>query len=987
VTEADDELRAAWDGGLNEEILEELFALRSAADFRALRAVRPELAAPLVKNQLRELAVAPGYGVGFARLLSLLDATDADVDVVWAEYERGLNEATAAGEELAGEESTVREALDRGDVERVLELTATAIPRAAAAGLGAGVSVLHELRGLALLRRQSAERSADVETAIEELERAEVLAPPGPPLGSVLMHLAFAYSDRLRGDLADNAEVVVELLRLAVVEVAGADVSDLAAMVDTNLAFGLMRRVRGERVDNLREAVDACERALRHRSLERDPVDWAYSQLNLGDALDQLELTRGARGVSDRAKEPYEVVVRAADAIPEKWLVGLGSQGLGRLYLRAAQPAVEDVVDAAESGHEPPEVDVQALSIAREQLERACACLEDAAQQVYRGRALADLAEALTLQEDVAAAIDAGRQALVILRPTNAPRACLAVAGRLGTQLALAGRWDEATAVFRDAVAAADVTFYAQLERASSDEEQRRAGNVYRWAAYAIARTGDAEGAALVLENGRAREIRRRIDSRTEDPRLAGLPENLRDAYVAAAARLGSSPLGEDAAVASRAYAEVVSAIRDVVGYEPFGAGARLEELTAAAEPDWPVVYVNPTPFGTLLVTVRADAGATSVSSAFVDGVTSTEVIARLMVGAAAAPADETGGAVGEPTSYLFGIPGPDDDDYPFGPALDELLPWLGEAIARPLWNLLSEARIAGCTMIVCGPLALAPLHAATWQDGERTCCLLDYLTVRHAPAAMVASACLLRAAATETSPRTLLAVADPTHDLPATGPEVTEISSFFDDGGVACAFAASADRHFLQARAGLATFIHLACHAHAPLFAAGEAFVLLADGPLSVDEIAGLARLDARLVVVSACQSAVSRLDDLPDEAISLGTTMIIAGAACAVASLWPVDDAATAMLMIRLYEEILQNGHSPPTALRRAQLWLRDLSETAEADFLSKHPALAAEFRRRAETRELTGQRSRPGATGDDRPGIYGHPEYWAAFVAVGT
>jgi len=123
VTEADDELRAAWDGGLNEEILEELFALRSAADFRALRAVRPELAAALVKNQLRELAAAPGYGVGFARLLSLLDATDADIDVVWAEYERGLNEATAAGEELAAEESAVREALDRGDVERVLELT------------------------------------------------------------------------------------------------------------------------------------------------------------------------------------------------------------------------------------------------------------------------------------------------------------------------------------------------------------------------------------------------------------------------------------------------------------------------------------------------------------------------------------------------------------------------------------------------------------------------------------------------------------------------------------------------------------------------------------------------------------------------------------------------------------------------------------------------------------------------------------------------
>jgi CHAT domain-containing protein/tetratricopeptide (TPR) repeat protein len=802
------------------------------------------------------------------------------------------------------------------------------------------------------------------------------------------MHLALAYSDRLRGDLADNTEVAVELLRLAVVEVAEADVPDLAAMVDTNLAFALMRRVRGDRADNLREAAGACERALSHRSLERNAVDWAYSQLNLGDALDQLERTQGERGVSDRAKAPYGAVVRAVDAIPEKWLVGLAYQGVGRLYLRAAQPTVEDIVDGAEAGRQrPDEVDAQALIVARDQFERACAYLEDAPQQIYRGRALADLAETSTLQEDLTAAIDAGRQALVILRPTNAPRVCLGVAGRLGTQLAVAGRWEEASAVFRDAVAAADVTFYAQLERASSDEEQRRAGNVYRWAAYAIARTGDAEGAALVLENGRAREIRRRIDSRRDDPRLAGLPENLRNAYVAAAARLGSSPLGEDAAVASRAYAEVVSAIRDVAGYESFGAGASLEELTAAAEPDWPVIYVNPTPFGTLLATVTADDDATSVSSAFVDGVTSTDVIMRLMVGAAGAPPDADG-AVGEPTSYLFGISGPDDDDYEFGPALNDLLPWLGEAIARPVWNLLSEPCIAGCTMIVCGPLALAPLHAATWQDGGRTCCLLDYLTVRYAPAAMVASACLRWAMANESSPRTLVAVANPNHDLPATGPEVAEISSFFGDGSVACAIGASADRQFLQSRAASATFIHFACHAHAPPFAAGDAFVLLADGPLWVNEIAGLAQLEARLVVVSACQSALSRLDDLPDEAISIGTTMIIAGAACVVASLWPVDDAATAMLMIRLYEEIFQNGQSPPTALRRAQLWLRDLGAAAEADFLSKHPALAAEFRRRAETRELPGLRRRPGATAnDDEPGIYRDPEYWAAFVAVGA
>ncbi|MDX6450659.1 MAG: hypothetical protein QOH16_708 [Gaiellaceae bacterium] len=319
MTAADDDVPAERHDGLSERLLQELFALRAAADLRSLLAARPELVGALVRNQLRELAAAPAYSPGFERLLSLLTDADTDIDAAWAEYERLMNDATAVGDKLADVETAVREALDGGDIDGVLELTASAIPRPAAAGLGVGVSMLRELRGLAFLRRQSSDRIAEVENGITELERARVLAPPGATLASVLMHLAFAYSERLRGDRADNAEAAVEMLSLSVLEVADADAPDLAAMVDTNFAFALMHRARGDRVENLREAVGACERALTHRSLERNAVDRAYSQLNLGDAVDQPEIARGEDGVSGRLKEPHEEVVRSADAMPEKW--------------------------------------------------------------------------------------------------------------------------------------------------------------------------------------------------------------------------------------------------------------------------------------------------------------------------------------------------------------------------------------------------------------------------------------------------------------------------------------------------------------------------------------------------------------------------------------------------------------------------------------------------------------------------------------------
>jgi len=147
------------------------------------------------------------------------------------------------------------------------------------------------------------------------------------------------------------------------------------------------------------------------------------------------------------------------------------------------------------------------------------------------------------------------------------------------------------------------------------------------------------------------------------------------------------------------------------------------------------------------------------------------------------------------------------------------------------------------------------------------------------------------------------------------------------------------------------------------------------------------VSRLDARLVVASACESALSEMSGLPDEVVSIGTALLASGSACAIASLWPVDDLATALLMTRLYQEMLGGKQRPPEALRRAQLWLRDLTEEDERRFLESHGALAREFARRAQSdRREPGQREEgTRRAASDRP--YVHPEYWAPFVAVGV
>jgi CHAT domain-containing protein/tetratricopeptide (TPR) repeat protein len=94
-------------------------------------------------------------------------------------------------------------------------------------------------------------------------------------------------------------------------------------------------------------------------------------------------------------------------------------------------------------------------------------------------------------------------------------------------------------------------------------------------------------------------------------------------------------------------------------------------------------------------------------------------------------------------------------------------------------------------------------------------------------------------------------------------------------------------------------------------------------DGRLEVHEVLGL-HLAADLVVLSACQTGLGSgaLADIPagDDWVGLTRAFLHAGAANVVATLWPVEDWATAALMERFYEGYQSQG-DPVPALARAQ------------------------------------------------------------------
>ncbi|HEU4834923.1 MAG TPA: CHAT domain-containing tetratricopeptide repeat protein [Pyrinomonadaceae bacterium] len=80
---------------------------------------------------------------------------------------------------------------------------------------------------------------------------------------------------------------------------------------------------------------------------------------------------------------------------------------------------------------------------------------------------------------------------------------------------------------------------------------------------------------------------------------------------------------------------------------------------------------------------------------------------------------------------------------------------------------------------------------------------------------------------------------------------------------------------------------------------------------------------LSAELTVLSACQTALGK--DIRGEGfVGLTHSFISAGSRSVIASLWKVDDRATAALMEDLYQSMLQKGMSPAAALRAANLKL---------------------------------------------------------------
>jgi CHAT domain-containing protein/tetratricopeptide (TPR) repeat protein len=847
------------------------------------------------------------------------------------------------------------------------------------------------------------------EEAIRLLTRALSLLPDHDPRWPEWAgNLAAAYHRRITGDSSENWEKARDLMERACAAADRAANPRLWATIETNYGFLLSERPGGATAEDLNRGIEHLRLGLEERSPLTNPVDWAYSQLNLG----LLYRRRGTGNDLRAAAECYRLGLAHLHPEDNRQLWATLENNLADLLLDSDPPDADEAQSAVQS----------ALEV-----------IDPSADPITYARALSILGRVGEFRHGKLSteAITPRREALRLLTPALAPQRYLRVGGELADALGQLGDWETAADIYTGMLTAFGTLYDAQASAHGRSRVMNNSPRLARWAAYALARAGRPEQAVEAIENGRARQLSITVARDTADlARLEILDQQLADRYRAALAQYRAA-LADAAEVATPAETQriiaaehgvqlILQQIRAIPGFERFLQPMTVADIREAGE-GHPVIYLISAPAGSYVLTVSPSRPGTSgVDAVPVPGITSTDVTRLVLF-------DWIGGAPGlllaQSTDLLRRIR-----------LLPVALDRLGEMqpLAQPIADALTHGPGNAAIVIPTGLLGLIPLHAIPMAT-EKGGVLDDIGEIHLAPSAGVYAGCRKRASAP--TYRHLVGVADPQNSLPplpGTRAELATIRTLFEPGVPAtCEVGSRATRSWLLQHIEQASHLHLGCHGSSTFGdVSGGGLQLANDTELTMADLIDGRLSRCRLAVGSACQSGHYDMTEAPDEFTGLPAGFLQAGAACAVVSLWQIDDRATAVLMTRFYELLDLRGTgvpvSPVTALRSARTWLRNLTTDQLDSFIQAHQPLTDLFapttasrlsvragsrrpwwsRRGSRNRASTGgppprrpQVGQPGPASstpanreaESHPGNqethpYAKPQYWAAFTAWG-
>lgn len=897
------------------------------------------------------------------------------------------------------------------NIERAVDYLTEAYQHFASRGPAPACAAAAQNLANAYIERRAGKPADNTQMAIDLLESAlGVLTEQEYPLDrAVAAHsLGNAYLRRGHGERADNVEQAIAFYIAARDTFARLRVGLEEALTRYSLAAAYFQRVLGDHEDNAELAIpnlEAAEAVFRALGMIEER---AAALTGLGIAV-SVQAAGGPGVAADLAIGYHKAALRALgerDAWPGVW--AMIQNNLGTVYLERDGPRRHEDLSSAIACF------TDALACGAE-VRRSP--LDQAMTRHNLGNAYAERAHH-GQGDDLRRAIDHLKGALESFADAGLPVYQRATGQSLGDAYARLGDWNEALAAYEGALAAADALYVMSFSRSARRAELAETPALHRNAAYAAAKAGQRKRAAVIAERGRARSLG---DARARDQaELGKISNDLANEFRAAAERLqkleaaewlapaimpvpgtvaaaphrtSSQGFRESLGEARRLLADAISRIR-LDGHPAFLAEPEFADIAAVVCQAGPLAYLAACAEGslTLLVTQSEDVSpAGGQPEVRVDAVPehaeplTASALRTLVIGS------------GSADRYLPAQMEMPESAQSFEQALAALLPVLGERLTGPLADQLACRQADRVTLVACGLLSLLPLHAASYQRGPEIRCLLSDYAVTYTPSARVLGSSHSALAAQQKRTPALAGVASSAGGgtLEFAEAELRAISGWFPPDGSRVFSEAKATRSNLLAAAAGATHIHFACHGIFDAVSPADSALLLSnDGqpdPLTLRDIMVSRPFShARLVVASACQTTLTDFMDAPDEAVGLPAGFLNAGTPGMVGTLWTVSDDSTALLMCRFYELHLGRAPdqltplSPAEALRKAQLWLAQLTTGQLSNYYVQDEELHIRVLR-SPAESYTEGSSEAAASSSERP--FAHPYHWASSVFVGA
>jgi CHAT domain-containing protein len=833
--------------------------------------------------------------------------------------------------------------------------------------------------GIAFTDRIRGDKAENIEKAIENYNQAlKVYTPNDLPTdwAMIQINLASSYVNRIKGDKVENIEQAIEHFNYALDVYTPKYFPVDWATTQNNLAAAYWSRIKGDRADNIEKAIYHYKQALKVRTLHDFPTDWAKTQNNLAAAY--WSRTKGVRADNiEQAIEHYNqaLKVRTQKDFPLDWATT--QNNLANAYCdRIKGNKAKNIEKAIEHYNQALEVrTLHGFPI-------DWAGTQNNLANAYRNRIIG------YRNENLEKALIHFLNALQIYKLESMPNEFRRTCRLLGDLYLDLCRWKDAIECYTNAMKADDLLYRSSLSAESKSIEVVESAYIYPNASYAAYFMNLAEEALLVLERGKTRLLSEALHMKIKQPE--GVPNEEWEKYKQAAGKyIAATKFSDQEDYSQRekrtleALEELDNAAKVIQKYAP-GFLKKLDIQDILSIPD------KETALLTFCITSNGSVGFAVSSSKEICSVCipdfKIEDVDNLLF-----KLDEhgfiKGGLVGDYLNYLKSLDTNrrEEDFQSWKSTLSDVLFNIGTNLFYPLLEKL-PLHIKRLIFLPSGDLFLLPLHAIPLPDKQLLC---QRYCISYAPSIQLLKE--MKSKTKTVKGKRLYAVINPQEDpaLVFSGCEGQAISRLFQNSEVNVGMTGT--KATVQYNVPGKAYLHFSCHgsynwndpSHSGLHLFGGKTLSLADLQSDIVDMSS-----TRLVTLSACETGITDIvKGSADEFVGLPAGFMLAGVPCVVSSLWAVPDVSTAMLMERFYSNHIERGMDISLALQNAQLWVRDLTSRQVADNVEKcyrsgkWEGESKGFIERYREHYLKMAKESP----DEKP--FQHPYYWAAFTVNGA